>query len=67
MVVQTGLHLISKLRHDAALYEPFTGPYGGRGPHPKDGAKVDVRQMKKKDLKSDTVANGLRTQIYQAT
>lgn len=67
MVLQTGLHLISKLRHDAALYEPFTGKYRGRGPHPKYGAKVDVRQMKKKYLKSETVADGLRTQIYQAT
>ncbi len=35
MVVQTGLHLISKLRHDAALYEPFAGKYAGRGPRPK--------------------------------
>jgi putative transposase len=67
LVVQTGLHLISKLRHDAALYEPFTGRYSGRGPHPKYGAKVDVRRMKKKYLHSDSVADGMRTQIYQAT
>lgn len=67
MVWQTGLHLISKLRHDAALYEPFTGKYRGRGPHPKYGDKVDVRQLKKKYLKSDTVEDGFRTQIYQAT
>ncbi len=67
MVLQTGLHLISKLRHDAALYEPFTGQYCGRGPHPQYGPKVDLRRMKKKYLKSDTVADGLRTQIYQAT
>jgi len=67
MVLQTGLQFISKLRSDAALYEPFTGTYGGRGPHPKYGDKVDVRQMKKKYLKSDKKADGLRTQIYQAT
>src|SRR3972149_5672266 len=59
MVLQTGLHLISKLRHDAALYEPFTGQYCGRGPHPKYGDQVDVHQMKKKYLKSDTAAEGL--------
>ena len=35
MVLQTGLHFVSKLRWDAALYEPFTGKYSGRGPHPK--------------------------------
>ena len=67
MVVQTGLHFVSKLRSDAALYEPFTGKYCGRGPHPKYGDKVNVRQMKKKYLKSDKKENGIRTQIYQAT
>lgn len=67
MVVQAGVHLISKLRHDAALYEPFTGKYAGRGPHPKYGAKVEVRRMKKKYLHSDTVKDGFRTQVYQAT
>lgn len=67
IVVQTGLHFVSKLRHDAALYEPFTGTYRGRGPHPKYDDKVDVRKMKKEDLKSDTVEDGIRTQIYQAT
>ena len=32
MARQCGLHLISKLRCDAALYFPSTGPYAGRGP-----------------------------------
>jgi DDE superfamily endonuclease len=67
MVLQTGLHFVSKLRWDAALYEPFTGKYRGRGPHPKYGDKVEVRKMKKKYLKSDTAEDGLPTQIYQAT
>ena len=67
MVLQTGLHFVSKLRSDAALYEPFTGKYRGRGPHPKYGDKVNVRKMKKKYRKSDKVEDGIRTQIYQAT
>lgn len=67
LVRQTGLHLISKLRWDAALYEPFSGKYRGRGPHPKYGDKIDVHKMKKKYLKRDTREKGLRTQIYQAT
>jgi putative transposase len=67
MVLQTGLQLVSKLRFDAALYEPFTGKYRGRGPHPKYGDKVDVRKMKKKYLKADDTEAGIRTQIYQAT
>ena len=32
MARQCGLHLISKLRSDAALSCPYTGPYAGRGP-----------------------------------
>ena len=66
MVMQTGLHFVSKLRYDAALYEPFTGKYCGHGPHPKYGDKIEVRKMKKKYLKSDTKKNGMRTQVYQA-
>jgi len=67
MVLQTGLQFVSKLRWDAALYEPFSGKYRGRGPHPKYGDKVDVHKMKKKYLKSDKVEKGIRTRIYQAT
>jgi putative transposase len=67
MVLQSGLHFVSKLRHDAALYEPFRGKYRGHGPHPKYGDKIDARKMKKKYLKSDKIEDGLRTQIYQAT
>ena len=66
MVLQTSLHLVSKLRSDAALYEPFTGKYCGRGTRPKYGDKVDVRKLKKKYLKSDKQEDGIRTQIYQA-
>lgn len=66
MVLQTGLQFVSKLRSDAALYEPFTGKYGGRGARPKYGDKVDVRKMKKKYLKSDKTEDDIRTQIYQA-
>jgi len=66
MVLQTGLHFVSKLRSDAALYEPFTGKYCGRGPHPKYGDKVNVRKMKKKYLKSDKEEDGIHTQTYQA-
>jgi Transposase DDE domain len=67
MVLQSGLQFVSKLRQDAALYEPFRGKYRGRGPHPKYGDKVDVRKMKKEYLKSDKVQDGVRTQMYQAT
>lgn len=35
MVRQCELHLISKMRHDSALYLPYTGKYSGRGPRIK--------------------------------
>jgi putative transposase len=35
MAQQHTLHLIAKLRCDAALYFPYAGPYAGRGPHRK--------------------------------
>jgi hypothetical protein len=66
MVLQTGLQFVSKLRSDAALYEPFTGKYCGHGARPKYGDKVDVCKMKKKYLKSDKKEDGVRAQIYQA-
>src|SRR5438067_3831460 len=35
MARRCGLHLVSKLRCDAALYIPYTAPYAGPGPHRK--------------------------------
>jgi len=45
MARQHNLHLISKLRCDVALYFPYAGPYGGRGPRRKYGRKVDYTNM----------------------
>ena len=42
MARQSNLHLISKLRYDAALYFPYTGPYAGRGPRRTYGCRVDA-------------------------
>jgi putative transposase len=67
MVLQMGWQFVSKLRSDAALYEPFTGQHSKRGARRKYGDKVDVQKMKKKYLKSDTQEQGVRTQIYQAS
>jgi putative transposase len=65
MVRQCGLHLISKLRHDAALYLPYEGPYQGHGPHRKYGDKLDYRQLPEGCLKSTTIAGHIETRIYQ--
>src|SRR2546426_10038311 len=51
MARQSNLHLISKLRCDAALYFPYTGPYAGRGPRRKYGRKVDYDHIPEPYLK----------------
>jgi putative transposase len=65
MVRQHHLHLISKLRYDAALYFPYTGPYAGRGPHRKYGDKVDYDNLPRPYLKETTVEGYMQTCIYQ--
>jgi putative transposase len=65
MVKQEHLHLLSKLRSDAALYPAFEGEHRGPGPKPKYGAKIDVRKMDVKYLKETSIEDNLRTDIYQ--
>jgi hypothetical protein len=65
MARQCGLHLISKLRCDAALYFPYTGPYAGRGPRRKYGPKVDYNHLPEHYLKETTVEGHMETRLYQ--
>ena len=66
MARQSNLHLISKLRCDAALYFPYTGPYAGRGPRRKYGRKVDYDHIPEQYLKETTVEGHIQTCLYQA-
>jgi putative transposase len=66
MAQQCGLHLISKLRADAALYVPYDGPYQGRGPRRKYGAKLDYAALPEQYLRQTRVEAQLETRIYQA-
>jgi putative transposase len=66
MARQSNLHLISKLRCDAALYLPYAGPYAGRGPHRKFGSKLDYHNIPEKYLKETTVEGHIQTRRYQA-
>ncbi|MDQ5853451.1 MAG: transposase [Chloroflexota bacterium] len=66
MVRVCGLHLISKLRSDAALYFPYDGPYQGRGPRRKYGAKLDVDAIPEQFLRERRVEDGVETCVYQA-
>ena len=65
MVRQVGLHLISKLRYDSALYLPYEGLYSGRGPRRKYGQKLDYHNIPSEHLKSTTIDKGIKTAIYQ--
>jgi putative transposase len=66
MAQQSHLHLISKLRCDAALYFPYAGPYAGRGPRRKYGRRVEYANMPAQYLKETTVEGQIQTHVYQA-
>src|SRR5215472_5423378 len=66
MARQCNLHLISKLRCDAALYFPYVGPYAGRGPRRKYGRKVDYDNLPERDRQHTTVDGHIETRLYQA-
>lgn len=65
MVRQCQLHLISKLRSDAALFFPYTGASPRRGPRPRLGERLDYRLIPDQYLKATEVEDGIETRIYQ--
>ena len=65
MVRQLGLHLVSKLRYNSALYFPYEGPDAGRGPRRKYGKKLDYRNLPAKHLQTTSIEDGIKTDIYQ--
>lgn len=67
MTRQTGLHLISKLRSNSALYFEWEGVYAGKGRCPCYGDRVDYAALPDRHLKSDQVQEQVLTRIYQFT
>ena len=65
MVRQCSLHLISKLRYDAALYFPYQGPQKKFGPRKKYGDKLNYARIPDQYLKASSVEDGIQTRIYQ--
>jgi putative transposase len=59
------LHLISKLRSDSALYQPYTGVYGGRGARRIYGDKLTPRAIPERYLRQTTREKDIETHIYQ--
>jgi len=64
MAQEHHLHLISKLRCDAALYFPYAGPYAGPGPRRKYGAKVAYDNLPISYLKETAVEGHMQTWVY---
>ena len=64
MTRQVGLHLISKLRNNSALYFAWNGVYSGKGRRPLYGDKVDFCNLPLAHLKSEETKNHIRTRIY---
>ncbi len=62
MARQRGLHLVSKLRYDSALYLPYQGPHRQR----KYGEKINPRQMPEQFLCERYSDKDIQTEIYQA-
>ena len=66
MTLQCGLHLISKLRRDAALYFLYDGSQAAKGPRRRYGDKLDIDQISAQYRQESTIQKEIRTDIYQA-
>ena len=64
MVRQCGLHLISKLRHDAALHFVYQGSCAGKGPHKKYGDKLNYAKLPEQCLVETSIDKKIETRIY---
>lgn len=67
MTRQVGLHLISKLRNNSALYFEWDGIYSGKGRRPIYGKRVDYSDLPTSNLKSEKIKGDIRTCVYQLT
>src|SRR5919108_1936687 len=66
MTLQCGLHLISKLRYDAALSFVYDGKQKRKGPRKKYGQQIHYRNIPNEYLVEKSIKDGIATCIYQA-
>jgi putative transposase len=59
------LHLISKLRRDAALFEKYKGEQSGRGPKRKYGTRLDYDKIPQKYWKKSERQGEILTNYYE--
>jgi hypothetical protein len=67
MVRQMGLHIISKMPHNAELYLLPTAEEKADRPRLKYGARLDYTQLPDKLRVASTTEGDYRTEVYQAT
>lgn len=66
MVRQLDLHIISKMRSDAALYLPATALQKQAAPQRKYGERLDFAAMPSERLRFEHTQEGYETKVYQA-
>ena len=64
-VRQTGLHIISKMRHDAALYLPYTGSKPPRGSTSRYGEKLNYAHLPAQALVDSRIDGDYHIETYQ--
>lgn len=67
MARSVNLHIVSKLRHDSALYIPYQNPDPNHRSRRKYGDKLDYRHLPKEYLCASRIEGHIQTEIYQAT
>jgi len=67
MARQCGMHIISKLRCDSALYFQYTGPQHKSGARRKYGDKLNYHHIPARYLRASETDQDIRTDYYQAT
>ncbi len=65
MALSNDLHLISKMRRDAALFEKYAGEYGGRGARKKYGKQLKYDLLPTEYLRHSERAVDVITNYYQ--
>jgi putative transposase len=65
MVIQSGLHLISKLKYNSALFLPWEGEYSGKGAPRKYGSQLNCRAIDNKYLVFESTEDGILTRTFQ--
>ncbi|QHG15678.1 transposase [Nostoc sp. ATCC 53789] len=67
MARQVNLHIISKLRHDSALYIPYQHPDSHKRSRRKYGDKIDYHNIPDKYLRKSSIEDEIQTDVYQCT